>query len=595
MSSPGTPGVLQLDDRTTTSIAVIGDTTDVSGSPFEEARFYLSGNIAGYVDASNNYPDSSGNGLDGSGNFHFKYTGLQPSTGYNLNWALKNNIGYGIDSSLINLRTLQVAPVPLTASNITNSSITVTGSDTSNNYSGWDARFFIFDSSGNSTVTDASGFNYIFDYTPDVSGNYDATFTGLSQITTYKFNHSFNSGNFLSEVSALQSFTTLQDPPGQPGPLQLDSKTSTSALVLGYIGNVSGSPFISATFYLDGSENAVLDASNNYPDSSGNDFDGSFFDHTLYGLQALTQYEVSWALTNSGGKGPDSSGLIFKTTQVAPVPLTSVITDSSIKVIGSDPSGTYPGWVARFLIFDQNNNPINIDGSGNNNIDDSSPDASGNYDATFNNLSRNTPYKFAYLFYDPSSNDSSDISALQTFTTTAICFLRGSRILCLNDGFKEEYIPIEEMKVGTLVKTLDGSFIKVHSIGSTTFNNPDNADRGPNRLFKLTVQNYPELTEDLIITGCHSRLVDKLLPHQKNRHLKLMKTLYMTTGKFRLMAFIDEKAEPYLSPGNHEIWHFALENKEVLCNYGVYANGGLLVETASIKTMTERGGLVLIE
>jgi hypothetical protein len=61
------------------------------------------------------------------------------------------------------------------------------------------------------------------------------------------------------------------------------------------------------------------------------------------------------------------------------------------------------------------------------------------------------------------------------------------------------------------------------------------------------------------------------------------------------MAFIDEKAEPYLSPGNHEIWHFALENKEVLCNYGVYANGGLLVETASIKTMTERGGLVLIE
>jgi hypothetical protein len=151
------------------------------------------------------------------------------------------------------------------------------------------------------------------------------------------------------------------------------------------------------------------------------------------------------------------------------------------------------------------------------------------------------------------------------------------------------------MKIGTLVKTLDGSFIKVHSIGSTIFNNPDNADRGPNRLFKLTVQNYPELTEDLIITGCHSRLVDKLLPHQKNRHLKLMKTLYMTTGKFRLMAFIDEKAEPYLSPGNHEIWHFALENKEVLCNYGVYANGGLLVETASIKTMTERGGLVLIE
>lgn len=175
------------------------------------------------------------------------------------------------------------------------------------------------------------------------------------------------------------------------------------------------------------------------------------------------------------------------------------------------------------------------------------------------------------------------------------CFLRGSKILCLNEGLKEEYTAIEDMRVGTLVKTLKGTYVKVHTIGKTNFNNPNNADRGPNRLFKLSPKNYPELTEDLIITGCHSRLVDKLEPKQKTRHLQLMKTLYMTTGKFRLMAFIDEKAEPYQNPGSHEIWHFALENDEPTCNYGVYANGGLLVETASIKNMTERSGLVLIE
>ena len=151
------------------------------------------------------------------------------------------------------------------------------------------------------------------------------------------------------------------------------------------------------------------------------------------------------------------------------------------------------------------------------------------------------------------------------------------------------------MKVGTLVKTLKGTYMKVHTIGKTKFNNPDNADRGPNRLFKLSPKNYPELNEDLIITGCHSRLVDKLEPSQKARHLQLMKTLYMTTDKFRLMAFIDEKAEPYQNPGTHEIWHFALENEIDVCNYGVYANGGLLVETASIKNMRERSGLVLIE
>ena len=215
------------------------------------------------------------------------------------------------------------------------------------------------------------------------------------------------------------------------------------------------------------------------------------------------------------------------------------------------------------------------------------------FTATFTNLSPSTTYQVAWAVSN--AGGLGEFSNKVSFTTTAICFLRGSKILCLNEGLKEEYMAIETIKVGTPVKILNGSYVKVHTISKKTFNNPDNADRGPNRLFKLTPKNYPELTEDLIITGCHSILVDKLEPKQKARHLQLMKSLYMTTGKFRLMAFIDENAEPYLSPGDHEIWHFALENEEITCNYGVYANGGLLVETASIKNMTERVGLVRIE
>jgi len=59
------------------------------------------------------------------------------------------------------------------------------------------------------------------------------------------------------------------------------------------------------------------------------------------------------------------------------------------------------------------------------------------------------------------------------------------------------------------------------------------------------------------------------------------------------MAFIDEKAEPYRDPGVHEIWHFALDNENEVCNYGVYANG-LLVETASIKSMRKIAGINLL-
>jgi hypothetical protein len=217
------------------------------------------------------------------------------------------------------------------------------------------------------------------------------------------------------------------------------------------------------------------------------------------------------------------------------------------------------------------------------------------YTITYSGLSPSTTYNLTWRLKSSAGfGTSSDPLTETTLSGGPPCFLRGSKILCLKDG-KEEYVPIEDMRAGTEVKTLNGAYVKVHTIGKTLYNNPDNADRGPYRLFRLTPSNYPELNEDLIITGCHSILVDKLEPSQKARHLQLMKTLYMTTGKFRLMAFIDEKAEPYQNPGKHEIWHFALENENVVCNYGVYANGGLLVETASIKNMTERSGLALIE
>ena len=214
--------------------------------------------------------------------------------------------------------------------------------------------------------------------------------------------------------------------------------------------------------------------------------------------------------------------------------------------------------------------------------------------AIFTGLTPTYTYTVSVLANNAGGSTSS--STLSVTTTGVVagppCFLRGSKILCLNEDV-QEYLPIEKLKVGNLVKTLDGTFQPIHSIGSSIFKNPDNADRGPNRLFKLSPANYPSLKEDLILTGCHSLLVDDMEPRYKERHIQLMKRLFVTTGKYRLMSFIDEKAEPYINPGDHEIWHLALENENTACNYGIYANG-LLVESASIDTMRETGGLVLI-
>jgi len=281
-----------------------------------------------------------------------------------------------------------------------------------------------------------------------------------------------------------------------------------------------------------------------------------------------------------------------------PANVTGSVTSSSINVSGTTAQTSI--FSATFYLYDSSSNPI-VDSSSNPiSYTDSSGSGSGTFGATFSGLSPLTTYNIGWALRN--AGGLGTVSDLEVFTTTNTiapsgnppCFARGSKILCLNQGLREEYIPIEEIKKGDLVKTLKGSYIKVHTIGKTNFKNPDNADRGPNRLFKLTPAKYPGLTEDLIITGCHSILVDKLSPKQEARHLQLMDRLYATTGKARLMAFIDEKAEPYIAPGDHEIWHLALENTDPVCNYGIYASG-LLVETASIKNMTERSGLVLIE
>ena len=176
-----------------------------------------------------------------------------------------------------------------------------------------------------------------------------------------------------------------------------------------------------------------------------------------------------------------------------------------------------------------------------------------------------------------------------------ICFKEGSKILCLVDGV-ERYVNVEDMRKGTLVKTLLNGYKAVESIGKSKIYNPDNALRGKDRLYKCTPEKYPELTEDLIITGCHSILIDEdLTPEQIENSKALFAQICVTEDKYRLMACVDERAEPYDVSGLHTIWHFALEHDDVYMNYGVYANGGLMVETSSIRMMHEYSGLELLD
>ena len=118
--------------------------------------------------------------------------------------------------------------------------------------------------------------------------------------------------------------------------------------------------------------------------------------------------------------------------------------------------------------------------------------------------------------------------------------------------------------------------------------------RSKNRLFKCSKENYPELTDDLIITGCHSILVDCLSSEeQREQVIAVNGAAYGTENKYRFPACVDPRAVPYEKEGVFNVWHLALEHEDYYMNYGVYANG-LLVETTSKRMLKEFSGMELI-
>jgi hypothetical protein len=88
-------------------------------------------------------------------------------------------------------------------------------------------------------------------------------------------------------------------------------------------------------------------------------------------------------------------------------------------------------------------------------------------------------------------------------------------------------------------------------------------------------------------------LVDDITDKQRAELQELMGDIYVTSKKYRLMACVDDRSEPYEAEGLFTIWHFALEHEKYNWNYGVYANG-LLVETTSLRMIKECSGMTLL-
>jgi hypothetical protein len=175
-----------------------------------------------------------------------------------------------------------------------------------------------------------------------------------------------------------------------------------------------------------------------------------------------------------------------------------------------------------------------------------------------------------------------------TLFNQPICFNKGTQILCFVDN-KEQYIPIQQMRKGTLVKTYKHGYKPIEVIKTRAYRlGRQGVDQGMYRMKKSG-----SMIADLEMTGLHSILVDETDPVYANqiKRFEMNNAKYKrpwgwyVDGKFRLTA--NSCAQFKKMPvSDYNIYSFVLDNQQM--QYGVWANG-VLVETTThryIKQMT---------
>ena len=208
-----------------------------------------------------------------------------------------------------------------------------------------------------------------------------------------------------------------------------------------------------------------------------------------------------------------------------------------------------------------------------------------------------------YLFYKDSSNQWNAIMPLDStnryiITVTIVssntpCFNIGTKILCLNKMFEEEYVPVQALKKGDIVKTYLQGYRKIKHIGVNRFiNNPDDYK---SCMYIMKKSKNLNLTEDLIITGEHSILVNYVVKEERIKQRKMLSSALNIGPKQLVMSCISSLFNKITDNNEYTYYHFCVEDDDSESysdqKYGVWSNGIL----AEIPGSSQFKDLNLIE
>jgi len=122
--------------------------------------------------------------------------------------------------------------------------------------------------------------------------------------------------------------------------------------------------------------------------------------------------------------------------------------------------------------------------------------------------------------------------------------------------------------------------MKIHNRASSS--------RIKDQLYLLSKSIYPQLTDNLVLTGCHSLLVEHIPVDRVEQTKELLGCIMVTEGMYRLPACLENCAVVYPCVGDFTVWHVCLEHDLPDHNYGIFVNGGLLVESCCISHFDNR-------
>ena len=171
------------------------------------------------------------------------------------------------------------------------------------------------------------------------------------------------------------------------------------------------------------------------------------------------------------------------------------------------------------------------------------------------------------------------------------CFLEGTKI-DTDKGPRE----VQDLRPGDKVKTFRDGYKPIVYIGTRDIAHHATPERIKNQLYICRKEKFPEATEDLVVTGCHSLLLNRLFKDDKEREevVRVNGKVYVTDDMYRFPAcMVVDQVDVYDKQGTFPIYHFALENENYHWNYGVYANG-ILVESSSLRYMRELSCMKLL-